>query len=148
MRIGMWNGVSTRAHTPRRVYAHVDELMLYGEVEYGLENGKIVVLEFAARMQFQADKLALYQVSHPIPVFSNACADSTPGIPRYDRSEICPRFSLKLIVRRSLFASSLLLSSVDRLSSVTRLCVSYPSETKRAGRKIKEQRGSSFVSAR
>lgn len=37
--------------------------MLYGEVEYGLENGKIVVVDFGARMQFQDDKLSLYQVS-------------------------------------------------------------------------------------
>lgn len=68
MRIGMWAGVSTRKHTPRHVYVHGDdELMLYGEVEYGLENGKIVVVEFGARMTFEADKLALYQVSRSLP---------------------------------------------------------------------------------
>ena len=64
MRIAMWSGVATRKHTPRQVFVHSkDEIMLYGEVEYGLENGKIVVVDFGARMQFQDDKLSLYQVS-------------------------------------------------------------------------------------
>ena len=66
MRISMWNGVISRKHTPRRVYVHSeDEIMLFGEVEYGLENEKTVTVDFGARMSFKQDKIDLYQVRHP-----------------------------------------------------------------------------------
>lgn len=60
-----WNGPSadSEQHTPRQVYsAGPDEVMLYGEVGYGLENGAAVSVPFAARLSFTGDKLGLYQV--------------------------------------------------------------------------------------
>jgi hypothetical protein len=42
----MWTGVATRKHTPRNLYVRDDngnDLMLIGELLYGLENGKRVV---------------------------------------------------------------------------------------------------------
>ena len=42
----MWTGVATRKHTPRNLYVRDEngnDLMLIGELLYGLENGKRVV---------------------------------------------------------------------------------------------------------
>lgn len=51
----MWTGVGSRKHTPRNVYVQDDnanDLMLFGELLYGLENGKRVSIDFSARIIF------------------------------------------------------------------------------------------------
>jgi hypothetical protein len=53
LRHGLWTGpVKTRKHTLHKIFpfgAGSNELMLYGDVGYGLKNGKEVTCEWAAR---------------------------------------------------------------------------------------------------
>lgn len=84
-RKGMWNGVASRLHKPKKAYSldeKASEVMLFGTVEYGLDSGKSATVEWAARMVFAPSseqlKLASYQVSNLRSLATlTICADPT-----------------------------------------------------------------------
>lgn len=69
-RHGLWSGpVATRKHTISKIFPFGDnsnEVMLYGIVEYGLKNGKEVMVEWAGRAVLTEEKgkwkMHFYQV--------------------------------------------------------------------------------------
>jgi len=65
----MWQGVTSRRHVPIKIFpfgSDADDLMLYGTVEYGLQNGKSLTVDWAARAHMVKDgsdyKMDFYQV--------------------------------------------------------------------------------------
>lgn len=70
LRKGMWAGViTTRLHTLKKIFPFGDssnEVMLYGNVKYGLKNGKDVHVEWAGRALLEKAngklKMHFYQV--------------------------------------------------------------------------------------
>ena len=66
----MWSAVATRLHRPMGVFPfdqHANEIMIYGNLDMGLKNGKKVdKIEWSARMVFakesQPVKMEFYQV--------------------------------------------------------------------------------------
>lgn len=70
LRKGLWSGpVKTRLHTVEKIYGWNEEgkeVMLFGNVRYGLVNGKEVVVEWAGRAElvFEGEevKMGFYQV--------------------------------------------------------------------------------------
>lgn len=78
MRHAMWANVATRVHVVDRVFPSTsaeskNELMLFGSVEYGLKNGKVIKTEWAGRMVFdevEKERMRFYQVY----------LDASPGI--------------------------------------------------------------------
>jgi hypothetical protein len=52
LRKGMWEAVAKRSHYPRQIFTFgtgSDEVMLRGEVEYVMKDGKEVTKEWAAK---------------------------------------------------------------------------------------------------
>lgn len=69
MRHGMWEKVAKRSHKPKQLYAFgsgSDDIMLFGDVDYVLKDGKGTNVEWAARAHFSTAegelKMDFYQV--------------------------------------------------------------------------------------
>lgn len=69
MRHGMWEKVAKRSHKPKQLYAFgsgSDDIMLFGDVDYVLKDGKGTNVEWAARAHFSKAegelKMDFYQV--------------------------------------------------------------------------------------
>lgn len=83
LRKGLWAGpVISRLHTLERIYAFGDDgmdVMLYGNVKYGLKNGKSVYVDWAGRAKLVEDggdiKMKFYQVYLDSSVVANAMKD-------------------------------------------------------------------------
>ena len=65
----MWQGVTSRKHKPIKIFPFgnsSDELMLYGTVDYGLQNGKSLTADWGARAHLVKEgsgyKMDFYQV--------------------------------------------------------------------------------------
>ncbi|KAM0789066.1 hypothetical protein ACM66B_003129 [Microbotryomycetes sp. NB124-2] len=57
-RINSWKGIATRDHTAKQVFTIDDEcsqVMIDGDLTYGLENGKSISVAWAAKMVFAQD---------------------------------------------------------------------------------------------
>ena len=69
MRQGMWEKVASRKHVAEKIFAFgpgSDEIMLHGNVEYGMKDGTIASKEWAARAKMSKDggrvRMSFYQV--------------------------------------------------------------------------------------
>ncbi|KAF2101656.1 hypothetical protein NA57DRAFT_33894 [Rhizodiscina lignyota] len=69
MRKGMWEKVASRKHKAHKIYTFgpgSDEVMLYGDVEYGMKDGSKAGKEWAARAKMVKEggkvKMSFYQV--------------------------------------------------------------------------------------
>ncbi|KAL2074786.1 hypothetical protein VTL71DRAFT_8565 [Oculimacula yallundae] len=79
IREGMWTTVSSRLHTPVKIFpfgSGADELMLYGTVKYVLKDGRGTEVEWAARAKMAKVegewKMAFYQVYLDTAAMQNA----------------------------------------------------------------------------
>lgn len=83
LRKGLWSGpVVSRLHTLERIYAFGEDgldVMVYGNVKYGLKNGKEVVVDWAGRAELvegkEGVKMKFYQVYLDSSVVANAMKD-------------------------------------------------------------------------
>lgn len=80
LRKGLWSGpVVKRLHTLERIYSFGDDgkdVMLYGNVQYGLKNGKDCTVDWAGRAKLVEEggdlKMKFYQVYLDSSVVANA----------------------------------------------------------------------------
>lgn len=78
----MWQGVTSRKHKPLKIFpfgSNADELMLYGIVEFGLQNGKSLTADWGARAhlvkqgsEYKMDFYQVYTVRLALP-FAYTC---------------------------------------------------------------------------
>jgi len=79
MRKGMWATVSSRLHTPIKIFhfgMNSNEVMIYGTVAYALKDGRKAEVEWAARSEMKKAgemwKMGFYQVYLDTAAMQNA----------------------------------------------------------------------------